>query len=312
MGPIADPRIASLLPAGTEIVAALGAGHLLVGISHECDYPPSVTRLPRLTGSPIDATLSSASIDQHVRALRAAGRPVIAVDGDLLREARPDLILTQGLCEVCAVVEGDVRTLAQTVSPAPRVLPLTARTLPGIFMDIETTGRAIGREGEALALNAALDRRLRELSARAEEPTPRVVVVEWLEPLYLAGHWVPEMVAWAGGDDVGAAPGEHSHPRSWREVAGFAPDLIVVALCGFGLERAVAEWRRFLAGGSEEAAWAGRLDAPIWAIDGNAYTSRPGPRTVDGAELLQQAIVEREASGLVRLTGPAGPRRASP
>lgn len=295
------PRIASLLPAGTEIVAALGAEHLLVGISHECDYPPSVAHIPRLTGSPIDSSRSSAAIDAQVRSLHASGGTVITVDGTALRHARPDLILTQGLCEVCAVVEGDVRTLAQVLSPAPSVLPLTARNLPGIFTDIETIGAALGREAEAGALNASLEQRLRALSARGPRPAPRVMVVEWLEPLYLAGHWVPEMVAWAGGNDVGAAPGDHSHPRRWQEAATLAPDMIVVALCGFGLERAVAEWKQFLTGGSAEAAIARGLDAPVWALDGNAYTSRPGPRAVDGAELIQRALLGSGTPGLRRL-----------
>jgi len=233
--------------------------------------------------------------------MHAAGHPVITVDGAALRQARPDLILTQGLCEVCAVVEGDLRTLAETVSPAPGVLSLTARTLPGIFTDIETVGARIGRGREARALNAALEQRLLALSARRGGATKRVVVVEWLDPLYFAGHWVPEMVAWAGGEDLGAAPGDHSHPRRWREVGSLVPDLIVVALCGFGLERAVQEWNSFLMSGTSEAASARGLDLPVWVIDGNACTSRPGPRVVDGAELIQRALSGTEGAGLVRI-----------
>lgn len=294
-------RIASLLPAGTEIVARLGAEHFLVGISHECDYPDSVVCLPRLTGSPIDSSRSSAAIDSQVRSLRAAGQPVIVVDGAILGQVRPDLILTQGLCEVCAVIEGDVRTLAEALSPAPAVIPLTARTLPDVFGDIVSVSSAIGREREAGMLLRSLEHRLRALSAGAELPARRVVVVEWLEPLFLAGHWVPEMVGWAGGKDVGAEPGDHSHPRAWEEVESLAPDLIVVALCGFGLDRAVAEWRRFRSGGSEEARRAEALGVPVWAIDGNAYTSRPGPRLVDGVGLIQHALKGSTVPGLVRL-----------
>lgn len=294
-------RIASLVPAGTEIVTALGAEHLLVGISHECDYPGTVTGLPRLTGTPVDSTQPSAAIDVQVRALHASGRAVITVNGTLLHATRPSLILTQGLCEVCAMVEGDVRTLAETVSPVPAVLPLNARTLPGILADIRTVGAVIGREEEARALNGSLDQRLKSYADRAVKPARRVVVVEWLEPLYLAGHWVPEMVAYAGGLDVGAAPGDHSHAGSWGEVSSLAPDLLVVALCGFGLERAVAEWRRFLGSDSEEAQSARMLDVPVWALDGNAYTSRPGPRVVDGVELIHQALSGTEVPGLVRL-----------
>lgn len=289
----ASPRIASLLPAGTEIVAALGAEHLLVGISHECDHPPTVARLPRLTTSPIDTSRSSGAIDTQVRALHATGKPVIAVDCNALRTARPNLIITQGLCEVCAVVEGEVRTLAEAVSPAPEVLPLTARTLPGILADIESVGRAIGREPEARALNTSLEARLYALWNGRTGPLRSLVAVEWLEPLYLAGHWVPEMVTWAGGRDVGASPGDHSYPRSWEEIATLAPDVIVVALCGFGLDRAVEEWKRF--------PHARQPGAPVWAIDGNAYTSRPGPRVVDGAGLIQQALLGIESEKVVRV-----------
>ena len=214
---------------------------------------------------------------------------------------RPDLILTQDLCEVCAVVEGDLRTLADTVSPAPAVLPLTARTLPGIFTDIEIVGAKIGRDREARALNAVLAQRLQALAARRGGATRRVVVVEWLDPLYFAGHWVPEMVTWAGGEDLGAAPGDHSRPRSWREVGSLGPDLLVVALCGFDLERAVKEWNSFHMSGSSDAASARRLNLPVWVIDGNAYTSRPGPRVVDGAELIQRALSGTEGAGLVRI-----------
>lgn len=294
-------RIVSLLPAGTEIVAALGAEALLVGISHECDYPPSIAGLPRLTASPIDSSRSSAAIDAQVRALHASGGAVIAVDAAALREARPDLILTQGLCEVCAVVEGDVRTLAELLSPAPKVLPLTARTMPGIFADIEAIGGAVGKGAEARALNASLQRRLQSIRHHTTRPAPRVLVVEWLEPLYLAGHWVPEMVASAGGTDVGSAPGDHSHPRRWRDVITLAPEAIVLALCGFDLRRAIREWRGFLAGGTEAAAVARGLGAPVWAIDGNAYTSRPGPRAVEGTELIRRALLGCETPGVVRL-----------
>ncbi len=297
-------RIASLLPAATEMVAALGAANELVGVSHECDYPDAVTGLRKLTTSPIDISQPGAAIDAQVRALHAAGRPVIAVDGSALVAARPELLLTQGLCEVCAVVEGDVRTLAETVSPSPTVVPLSARTLPGILTDIMVVGAAIGRAAEARDVIAALQHRLHALAAGRPGVAPRVAVVEWLEPLYLAGHWVPEMVEAAGGINVGAAPGDHSYARRWCEVVALEPDLIVIALCGLSLDRATSEWHRFVAQPSDQAAEARRLAVPVWAIDGNAYTSRPGPRTVDGAELLQRAFAGTEGPGVVKLCGP--------
>lgn len=294
-------RVASLLPAGTEIVAALGAEACLVGISHECDYPAEVMGRPRLTWSPIESERSSAEIDEQVRALQASGRAVIVVDGPALSTARPELVLTQDLCDVCAVIDGDVRSLAQAIDPPPAVLPLTARTLEGIFSDIRVVAAALRRERAAADLVAGLQARLTAMGARRTGPATTVVVVEWLEPLYLGGHWVPELVRWAGGRDVGAEPGTHSARSSWEHVAALEPELILLALCGFGLKRAVAEWRRFVAGNSAEARWATALAAPVWALDGNAYTSRPGPRVVRGAELIALAIEGRVDAGLVQL-----------
>jgi iron complex transport system substrate-binding protein len=294
-------RVASLLPAGTEIVVALGAEECLVGISHECDYPPEVTRRPRLTWSPIEAEWSSAEIDEQVRAFQASGRAVIVVDGSALTTARPELVLTQDLCDVCAVIDGDVRSLAQAIEPPPAILPLTARTLEGIFSDIRSVAAVLRRERAAADLIDVLQSRLDAVAARRTGPVAAVVVVEWLQPLYLGGHWVPELVRYAGGRDVGAEPGTHSARSSWEHVAALEPELILLALCGFGLERAVAEWRRFVAGNSAEARWARGLAAPVWALDGNAYTSRPGPRVVRGAELIARAIEGREDAELVRL-----------
>ena len=294
-------RVASLLPAATEIVAALGAEEHLVGISHECDYPPAITDRPRLTWSSIEPERSSAEIDEQVRRLRGSGRPVIVVNGPALRAARPDVVLTQDLCDVCAVIDGNVRDLAGAIDPPPAVLPLTARTLDGIFSDIRSVAGALRRERSAVELVDGLRSRLATLAAGRTRPAVPVVVVEWLEPLYLGGHWVPELVRWAGGRDVGAEPGAHSARSSWADLAALEPQLILLALCGFGLERARAEWRRFLATGSADAGCAAALTAPVWVLDGNAYTSRPGPRVVCGAELISHAIDGVEVDGLARL-----------
>ena len=299
--PTDQRRVASLLPAATEIVCALGASHLLVGISHECDFPAAITDRPRLTWSPVRTADDSAAIDTQVRLLHDEGRAVIAVDGAALISVRPDLVLAQDLCDVCAVVDGDVRQLAQAFERPPDVLGLSARTLAGVFDDIRTVAAALGRNSAAVELVTNLRERLGRLPGQQAGAVPRVVVVEWLEPLYLAGHWTPELVSVAGGCDVGAAPGSHSVRSSWPELLALAPDLVVVALCGFGLERARSEWRRFLKSYSPEARNAGELHTPVWALDGNAYTSRPGPRVVDGAELIACAIAGRDAPGLVRM-----------
>ena len=288
-------RVVSLLPAGTEIVAALGGTGHLVGISHECDYPRSVQGLPRVTSTPIDPRSSGAAIDAQVRRLREAGRPVIALDAGQIRKLRPDLIITQGLCEVCAVSDGEVYRLAEAIHPAPRVLALVARDLGGIWRDIHDVGTALDLADEAEELVLELQTRLQRLRPMAA-PSPRVLCIEWLEPLYLAGHWVPDLVEAAGGTDVAARPGAHSAVSTWETAAALRPDLVLVMLCGFGLERSRLELDRL------DLPAAGQLlrSTPVWLLDGNAYTSRPGPRIVDGAERLQCAMVGEERAGLTR------------
>lgn len=289
-------RVVTLLPGATEIVAALGGAGLLVAISHECDFPASVQHLPRVTSTPLDPSLPGAAIDAEVRRLRDAGRAVIAVEAGMLRRLAPDLIITQDLCEVCAVAEGAVHGLAAALDPPPRVLALTGRTVEGVLADIRAVAHALDLDSEGDELTAGLRSRLTRLRRGAPAVPPRVLCVEWLEPLYLAGHWVPDLVAAAGGEDVGAVPGAHSAVSSWEAAAALRPDLIVVMLCGFGVARARAELDAL-----RDAA-AGRLlaSAPVWVLDGNAYTSRPGPRIVDGAERLQSAMRGEERTGLSR------------
>lgn len=282
-------RVVTLLPAATEIVAALGGAGYLVGISHECDYPASVQHLPRVTQTPIDVESRGRIIDAEVRRLREAGRPVIAIDAQQLDSLKPDLIVTQGLCEVCAVSDGEVYRLAQSQRPAPRVLSLTARDLSGIWSDIRAMGVALDLTDEAEELVLGLQSRLRRLRTAGEESRPRVVCVEWLDPLYLAGHWVPELVEVAGGHDIGANPGSHSQRREWEEVVELRPEHIVIMLCGFGVERARAE----LSSLENVPALDLISRVPTWIIDGNSFTSRPGPRVVDGAARIKSAILGR-------------------
>jgi iron complex transport system substrate-binding protein len=271
-------RVVTLLPAATEIVCAVGAEHLLAGISHECDWPPTITALPRVTWTPLDASGTSGEIDRAVRELRGRGRPVIAVDAERLRALRPDLLVTQDLCEVCAVADGEVHRVAEVLSPAPEVLALQARTLDGIFRDIERVGRALDLAPEADEVVAGMRYRFRRLRRTAPATPPRVLCVEWLDPIYLAGHWVPELVAAAGGVDVGAEPGDPSVRREPGELAALRPDVVLIMLCGFTVERARAEYER---------APLPELGVPVRFVDGNAYTSRPGPRVVDGAEKIR-------------------------
>jgi iron complex transport system substrate-binding protein len=289
-------RVVTLLPAATEIVAALGEAGSLVGISHECDYPAHILGLPRVTATPIDPGVPGSAIDAEVRRLHAEGRPVIGVDAELLRRLAPELIVTQDLCEVCAVAEGEVYRLASVLRPEPTVLTLSGRTVAGIMSDILAVAGALGRTTEGRDLVSGLEERLRRLRSRSVARRPRVVCVEWLEPLYLAGHWVPELVEAAGGTDVGAAPGSHSARREWHDVLGLRPDLIVVMLCGFGVSRSQAE----LAALADQAALEVLDSVPTWVLDGNAYTSRSGPRIVDGAERLTAALLGQEGPDIAR------------
>ena len=297
-------RVVTLLPAATEIVAALGEAGSLVGISHECDYPAHVLGLPRVTATPIDPGAPGSVIDAEVRRLHAAGTPVIGLDAELLRRLGPELIVTQDLCKVCAVADGEVFRLASIMRPEPAVLALSGRTVAGVLGDILAVAGALGRTAEGRDLVSRLEDRLRRLRSRQAALRPRVVCVEWLEPLYLAGHWVPELVEAAGGTDAGAAPGSHSARREWHDVVGLRPDLIVVMLCGFGLDRSLAE----LSALADPAGLEVLGSVPTWVMDGNAYTSRSGPRIVDGAELLAGALLGQEGPGIARWR----PGRAEP
>jgi iron complex transport system substrate-binding protein len=291
-------RIVSLLPAATEIVAALGALDSLVGVTHECDHPGAVRSLPRVTSSAVDApsggdrSADAGAVDARVRELSAAGAALFALDEALLARLRPDVVLTQALCEVCAVSETDVRALAARLDPAPRVVTLAGTTIDGVLdEDVAGVARAIGRAEAGAALADELRGRLRlvhETLKAARAPRPRVAVIEWTDPVYAAGHWVPDMVRRAGGVDALARPGEHSTTRPVAAVAAAAPDVLIFAPCGYDAARAAAEARRVLA--RPEWAWAAHL--PAWAVDANAYVSRPGPRLVDGVELFARVMHE--------------------
>lgn len=279
-------RVVSLLPAATEIVAALGGR--LVGVSHECDFPPAVRSLPRVTRTTVDRALPSKAIDRAVAEAKRVGASPVEVDVQLVAQLRPDVLIGQSACDVCAVGEGELARLVTTLIPTPWVVTLHAHTLDGVFADIARVGEALELRDEAQELVAGLRYRLRRLESRARRARvrPRVLVLEWLDPPYVAGHWVPELVALAGGDDMGSAAGEPSRPRPWGELAALGPDLVVVALCGFDEARARAE----LAALTDRDAQA-LLARRVEVIDGNAYTSRPGPRLVDGAEILSRLIL---------------------
>jgi len=282
-------RILSLLPAGTEIVAALNAVDELVAITHECDYPPEVAKLPRVTSSAIDRDASSSAIDDEVRRISASGAPMFALEADDVVRLAPSVILTQALCEVCAVSEGDVRDIAQVISPAPKIVPLGGTTLDGVWADIGNVAKAIGRSKEAATLLESISTRLllvHKALKGARAKRLRVAVIEWLDPLYSAGHWTPDVVRRGGGIDAIAEPGAHSVRMTVDQVRAAAPELLLFAPCGFDVERAEREASALLA--SDEWSWARGIQA--WAIDGNALTSRPGPRLADAVEVIAAII----------------------
>lgn len=261
-----------------------------MGISHECDYPPSIRHLPRVTNTPIDASGASGEIDADVRRLMAAGRPVILVDAAGIAALRPDLLLSQELCEVCAVGPDQLEPLERHLPPATRVLRLSGTTIAGVEEDIRRVAAALDLDEEGDELIAGLRYRLARIAREPVSRRPRVVCIEWLDPLYLAAHWVPELVHAAGGEDVGGQPGGKSLRRVWAEVAAMQPDLIVIMLCGFDVARAEREWTTFARANPRTVALLGA--APIRFVDGNAYTSRPGPRLVDGAERIAAILKE--------------------
>jgi iron complex transport system substrate-binding protein len=279
-------RVVSLLPAATEIVAALGGVGRLVGVSHECDFPPEVRSLPRVTRTRVDPAMPSGAIDRAMAEAKRTGVSPVEVDVNLVAHLRPDLLIGQSVCDICAVGEGELARLVTTLMPTPWVVTLHAHTLDEVFLDIRKVGEALELRDEAEELDAGLRYRLRRVGVRvARLPKPRVLVLEWLDPPYVAGHWVPDLVTLAGGQDVGSAPGEPSRPRPWDELAALAPDVVVVALCGFDIPRAQAE----LAAVTDPQARA-LLGRRVEFLDGNAYTSRPGPRLVDAADLLARLI----------------------
>jgi iron complex transport system substrate-binding protein len=278
-------RIISLLPSATEIVATLGGTGELVGVTHCCDYPAEAASRERVTRTAIDGDAAPGAVDAQVREITASGAPLYTLEEERIQALTPDLILTQALCEVCAVMETDVRAVAARLSPAPQVLTLSATSLDGVFDDIVAVGTAMGRADAAAAFVAearARMRRVHETLKAAQAPRPRVAVIEWGDPIYAAGHWVPEMVKRAGGIDVLAVPGEHSVVKTLAQVRAADPEIILIAPCGYDLPRAVVEAERLLA----LDAWAFARDRQVFALDANAFASRPGPRLVDGIEVM--------------------------
>jgi iron complex transport system substrate-binding protein len=274
-------RIVSLVPSATEMLFALGLGSDVIAVTHECDYPPAAEELPKVTRDVLPGGLSSAEIDAAVKQLTLAGEAIYELDSEALHDLRPDLIVTQALCTVCAVSYDDVRSLAEEIDSQPLVISLDPRTVGEVLGDARTIARATGTGDAAVDL-------IREASARIDRvrlavrgvPRPRVVALEWLDPPFAAGHWTPQLIEYAGGEDVLGFAGEHSEERTWADVAAAQPDIVIVMPCGYDAEIAhrEAEMHR------DELAALGAGE--VVAVNAAAYFSRPGPRIVDGLELL--------------------------
>ena len=281
-------RIVSLVPHATEALFALGLGEEVVAVTHECDFPPEALQRARITRDALPAGMDAAQIDTAVRERTGAGEAIYELDREALEAARPDLIVTQALCPVCAVSFEEVSQIARELPSRPRTIALDPHTLGETLGDVRTLAQATGQgeQGERLAREAA--QRIDALSEAVEhEPRRRVLALEWLDPVYVAGHWTPQMIELAGGKDGLGRPGEPSWTASWDQLAAARPDVVVVMPCGYDAERAREEARAH----ASQLAQLGARD--VVAVNASAYFSRPGPRLVDGLQLLAHILHPR-------------------
>jgi iron complex transport system substrate-binding protein len=278
-------RIASLVPSATEMLFALDLGESVVGVTHECDFPPAAGQLPHLTATVLPDGLAAGEIDAAVKQVVGEGRALYSLDEQRLAELAPELIVTQAVCDVCAVSFEDVVEVAARLPGPPRVVQQDPSSLGEVLEDVTRLGEAAGTAGRAAELRADLARRLgavRDAVAGAERP--RVLALEWLDPPFVGGHWIPEMIALAGGEDVAGTAGAKSPQVSWEALAETHPDVVVVMPCGWYLDESRAQarehWDRIQALAAES----------VFAVDAASTYSRPGPRLVDGTELLAHLI----------------------
>ena len=284
-------RIVSLLPSATEIISELGLGDDLVGVTHECDYPPAVADLPKVTKTLIPHDASSREIDALVRERLQTQRALYTLDLPTLQRLAPDLIVTQTLCDVCAVAEAEVAAAACALPGQPKVLNLEPLSLADVFASIRAVGDAAGVSARAEAVVAGLQGRVHAVAARSRTLAhrPRVVLLEWIDPPFCAGHWTPELVRLAGGVEGVGQPGQPSRTIGWQEVVDADPEVLVIACCGFTIDRTMQDVPIL-------ARYPGFSELPcvrrgqVYVIDGSAYFSRPGPRLVDSLEILAHLL----------------------
>jgi iron complex transport system substrate-binding protein len=283
-------RIVSLLPSATEIVCALGLEDQLVGVTHECDFPASVRTKPVVTSSVLSGVHDSGEIDRHIRRLVHEGSSLYALDADRLQALQPDLILTQELCEVCAVSYPIVEQAVRRLEGATQLVSLEPETLGDLYLNITTVGDLTGRPLQASSLVASLRRRVAELCGRVAGRRRRsVACLEWLDPVFNCGHWTPELVNLAGGDELLGNAGGPATAIDQDALRKARPEVVVVMACGFDLERSLEQAQ------SRRDAWFVE-NAELWVVDGNAYFSRPGPRLIDSLEIMA-AIIHPQVAG---------------
>ncbi|TWT89460.1 cobalamin-binding protein [Stieleria varia] len=284
-------RIVSLLPSATEIICCLGLRESLVGVTHECDYPRDVIELPKVTRTLIPHDATSHEIDELVRQQLQTEKALYSLDMEVLHSVRPDLIVTQALCDVCAVAESAVQAAACSLPGQPRVVNLEPTCLEDVFQCISLVGRAAGRESDADHYLASLRSRVDAVARRSESVAerPSVMLLEWIDPPFSAGHWSPELVEIAGGREIIGVAGERSVTTPWERIVAADPDVIVLACCGFDVDRTLQDMpilKSYPGWSDLRCVRSGR----VYVVDGSAYFSRPGPRLVDSLELIAHAL----------------------
>jgi iron complex transport system substrate-binding protein len=278
-------RIVSLVPSATEMLFAIGAGDEVVAVTHECDFPPAALDLPKITRDLLPPGLGAREIDDAVRELTEQGQAIYELDEVMLARLQPDLIVTQSLCAVCAVSTDDVRAIAERLDPEPEVLSLDPFTLGEVLGDLRTLAQKTGRKDEAVAVVEDAAARIDRIRVAVKDaPRPRVVALEWLDPLFVAGHWVPQLIEYAGGIDLLGFSGEKSEVFTWEQVKAIEPEVVVVMPCGYDAERAQEEAYDY---GDELEELGARK---VVAVDAAGLFSRPSHRLVDGLEVLAHIL----------------------
>lgn len=289
-----EPRIISLLPAATEMVYLLGLGQSLVGVSEDCDFPQVIKRIPSLTTAVLTDKLSSGQIDQRVRKLAHQGQSVFHLDQLKLQELKPDLVLSQELCSVCALPAAAVAKAAREIKSDFKTLSLESESVGDIFNNIRTVAKFTRRQKAASKSIKQLKFRLSKIKLQTQKQLnkPTVLIIEWLDPLMVAAHWVPEMVELAGGKMLIGKKGKKSEPVTWSQIIKANPDILILAPCGFSIKRTKKELGLII-----KNPQFGQLTAyqsnQVYLVDGNAYLTRPGPRIVDGIEILAEIFYPR-------------------